>query len=96
MTNVDRILKSRAITLPTKIHLVTAMVFPIVMYRCESWTIKKAECRRIDAFKLCWGRLLRVAQRAGRSKQTILKEIFIGKTDAEDKAPILWPPDEKS
>ena len=85
---IKKILKSKTI--------VKVMVFPIVMYRCESWTIKKAECRRIDAFKLCWGRLLRVAQRAGRSKQTILKEIFIGKTDAEDKAPILWPPDEKS
>ena len=97
MTNLDSRLKSRDIIVPAKVCLVKAMVFPIVMYRCESWTIKKAECRRIDAFKLwCWGRLLRVAQRAGRSKQTILKEIFIGKTDAEDKAPILWPPDEKS
>ena len=61
MTNLDSILKSRAITFPTKVHLVKAMVFPIVMYRCESWTIKKAECQRIDAFELwCWRRLLRV------------------------------------
>ena len=76
MTNVDSILKSRDITLPTKVHLVKAMVFPIVMYGCESWTIKKAECRRIDAFELwCWRRLLRVPWTARRSNQSILKEI---------------------
>ena len=76
MTNLDSILKSRDITLPKKIHLVNAMVFPIVMYRCESWTIKKAECRRIDAFELwCWRRLLRVPWTARRSNQSILKEI---------------------
>ena len=76
MTNVDRILKSRDITLLTKVHLVKAMVFPIVMYGCESWTIKKAECRRIDAFELwCWRRLLRVPWTARRSNQSILKEI---------------------
>ena len=76
MTKLDSILKSRDITLPTKVHLVKAMVFPIVMYKCESWTIKKAECRRIDAFELwCWRRLLRVPWTARRSNQSILKEI---------------------
>ena len=76
MTNLDSILKSRDITLPTKFHLVKAMVFPVVMYGCESCTIKKAEHRRIDAFKLwCWRRLLRVASTARRSNQSILKEI---------------------
>ena len=76
MTNLDSILKRRDITLPTKIHLVKAVVFPVVMYGCESWTIKKAECRRIDAFELwCWRRFLRVPWTARRSKQSILKEI---------------------
>ena len=76
MTNLDSILKSRDIALPTKVHLVKAMVFPVVMYRCESWTIKKAECQRIDAFELwCWRRLLRVLWTARRSNQSILKEI---------------------
>ena len=76
MTNLDSILKSRDITLPRKVHLVKAMVFPVVMYRCESWMIKKAKCQRIDAFKLwCWRRLLRVPWTARRSKQSILKEI---------------------
>ena len=76
MTNLDSILKSRDITLPTKVHLVKAMVFPVVMYGCESWTIKKTECRRIDAFELwCWTRLLRVPWTARRSNQSILKEI---------------------
>ena len=76
MTNLDSILKSRDITLPIKVRLVKAMVFPVVMYGCESWTIKKTECRRIDAFELwCWGRLLRVPWTARRSKQSILKEI---------------------
>ena len=76
MTNLDSILKSRDITLPTKVCLIKAMVFPVVMYRCESWTIKKAEHRRIDAFELwCWRRLLRVPWTARRSKQSILKEI---------------------
>ena len=76
MTNLDSILKSRDITLPTKIHLVKAMVFPVVMYGCESWTIKKAEHQRIDAFELwCWRRLLRVLWTAKRSNQSILKEI---------------------
>ena len=76
MTNLDSILKSRDITLPTKVHLVKAMVFPVVMYGCESWTIKKAEHRRIDAFELwCWRRLLRVPWTARRSSQLVLKEI---------------------
>ena len=76
MTNLDSIFKSRDITLPTKIHVVKAMVFPVVMHGCESWTIKKAECRRIDAFELwCWRRLLGVPWTARRSNQSILKEI---------------------
>ena len=76
MTNLDSILKSRDITLSTKVHLVKPMVFPVVMYGCESWTIKKAECQRIDAFELwCWRRLLRVTWTARRSSQSILKEI---------------------
>ena len=79
MTNLDGILKSRQNTLPAKIRLVKAMVFPVVMYGCESWTIKRAECRRIDAFKLwCWRRLLRVPWTARRSNQSILKEISPG------------------
>ena len=79
MTNLDSILKSRDITLPTKVHLIKAMVFPIVTYGCESWTIKKAQYRRIDAFELwCWRRLLRVPWTARRSSQTILKEISPG------------------
>ena len=79
MTNLDSILKSRDITLPTKVHLVKAMVFPVVMYGCESWTIKKAERRRIDAFELwCWRRLLGVPWTARRSNQSILKEISPG------------------
>ena len=79
MTNLDSILKSTDITLPTKVRLVKAMVFPIVMYGCESWTIKKAECRRIDAFELwCWRRLLGVPWTARRSNQSILKETSPG------------------
>ena len=79
MTNLDVIFKSRDITLPTKVHLVKAMVFPVVMYGCESWTVKKAECRRIDAFELWnWRRLLRVPWTARRSNQSILKEISPG------------------
>ena len=79
MTNLDNILKSRESTLPTKVRLVKAMVFPVVMYECESWTIRKAECRRIDAFELwCWRRLLRVPWAARRSNQFILKEISPG------------------
>ena len=103
MTNLDSILKNRDITLQTKVCLVKAMVFPVVMYGCESWTIKKAEHQRIDVFKLwCWRKLLRVPWTARRSNQTILKEIspeswvLIGRTDAEAKIPILWPPDAKN
>ena len=79
MTNLDSILKSRDITLPTKVHLVKAMVFPVVMYGCDSWTVKKTECRRIEAFELwCWRRLLKVALTARSSNQSILKEISPG------------------
>ena len=79
MTNLDSIFKSRNITLPTKVHLVKAMISPVVMYGCESWTVKKTECRGIDAFKLwCWRRLLRVPWTARRSNQSILKEINPG------------------
>ena len=79
MTNLDSIFKSRDITLPTKVHLVKAMVFPVVMYGCESWTVKKAERRRIDAFELwCWKRLLSVPWTARRSNQSILKEVSPG------------------
>ena len=81
MTNLDSIFKSRDITLPTKVHLVKAMVFPVVMYGCESWTVKNAECRRIDAFELwCWRRLLRVPWTARRSNQSILKQISLGRS----------------
>ena len=102
MTNLDSILKSSDIVLPTKIHLVKAMVFPVVMYGCESWTIKKAEHRRMDAFELwCWRRLLGVPWTARRSSQSILKEISLeysleGRTDAEAEIPILPPPDVKN
>ena len=79
MTNLDSTLQSRDITLPTKVRLVKAMVFPVIMYGCESWTVKKAECQRIDAFEMwCWRRLLRVPWTARRSNQSILKEISPG------------------
>ena len=94
MANLDSILKSRDTTLPTKVHLVKTMVFPVVTYGCESWTVKKAEHRRIDAFELwCWTRLLRVPWTARRSNQSILKE---NRTDVEAETPILWPPDVES
>ena len=101
MTNLDSILKSRDITLPTKVYLVKAMVFLVVMYGCESWTVKKAECRRIDAFELwCWRRLLKVPWTARRSQQSILKEInpeyWVGRTDAEAEVPVFRPPDAKN
>ena len=100
MTNLDSILKSRNITLPTKVHLVKAVVFPVDMYGCESWTIKNTEYWRIDAFQLwCWRRLLRVPWTA-RIKPVHPKGnqswIFIGRTDAETEAPILWPPNANS
>ena len=102
MTNLDSILKSRDITLPTKLCLVQAMVFPVVMYGCESWTIKKAEHQRIDVFELwCWRRLLRVPWTARISSQSVHPKgnqswMFIGRTDAEAETPILWPPDVKN
>ena len=102
MINLDSILKSGDITLPTKVCLVKAMVFPVVMYGCESWTIKKVECRRTNVFELwCWRRLLRAPWVARRSNQSFVKEIsqswiFIGRTDAKAEVPILWPPDVKN
>ena len=101
MTNLDSILKSRDISLPTEVRLVKVMVFPVVMYGCESWTVKKAEHRRIDAFELwCWRRLLRVPW-TGKEIQPVHPKgdqswVFIGRTDAEAETPILWPPDAKS
>ena len=95
MTTLESIFKSRDITLPTKVCLVKAMVFPVVVYGCESWTIKKAEHRRTDAFELwCWRRLLRVPWTARISNQSILKETSPGCSKAE--TPILWPPHVKS
>ena len=100
-TNLDSILKSRDVILPTKVHLLKAMVFPVVMYGCESWTIKKAECQNIDAFELwCWRRLLRVPW-TGKEIQPVHPKgdqswVFIGRTDAEAETPILWPPDVKN
>ena len=96
MTNLDSILKSRDITLSTKVHLVKAMVFPVVMYGCESWTIKKAENQRTDALELwCWRRLLRVPWTARSSNQSILKEIN-PECSLETETPILWTPDVKN
>ena len=101
MINLDSILESRDIALPTKVHPVKAMVFPVVMYGCESWTIKTAEHQRIDAFELwCWRRLLRVPWTARKIQPVNPKGnqswIFIGRTDAEAETPILWPPDAKT
>ena len=101
MTNLDSILKSRDITLPTKVCLVKATVFPVVMYGCESWTVEKAECRRIGVFELwCWRRLLRVPWTARRSNQSILKEISpeysLEGLMFEDETPILRPPGAKN
>ena len=101
MTNLDSIFKSRDITLPTKVCLVKAMVFPVVMYGCESWTVKKAEHRRIDAFELwCWRRLLKSPLDCKEIQPVHRKGdqswVFIGRTDAEAETPILWPPDVKS
>ena len=98
MTDLDSILKSRDITLPTMVHLVKAMVFPVVMYECKSWTIKKAEHWRIDAFEhWCWRRILRVPWTSKKIKPVSPQEnqpwIFIGRTDAEAEAPVLWLPD---
>ena len=101
MTKLDSILKSRDITLPTKIHWVKAMVFPVVMCGCKSWTIKRVECQRIDAFKMwCWRRLLRVPWTCKEIQPVHCKGdqswMFIGRTDVEAETPILWPPDVKS
>ena len=101
MTNLDNILKRRDITLPTKVRLVKAMVFPLVMYGCESWTIKKPEHQRIDAFELwCWRRLLRVPWTMRRSNQSISEGDqpwdFFGGNDAEAETLVLWPPHAKS
>ena len=100
MANVNGILKSRDITLPTNIGLVKAMVIPVVTYGCESWTIKKAECQRIDAFELCcWRRLLSALD--SKEIQPVhpggdQSWVFIGRTDAEVETPILWPPNDKN
>ena len=92
MTNLDSIFKSRDITLLTKVHLVKAVVFPVVMYGCESWTMKKAERQRIDAFELwCWRRLLRIPWTEGDQPWD-----FFGRNDAKAETPVLWPPHEKS
>ena len=100
MTNLDSILKSRDITLLSKIHIVKAMVFPIVMYGCENWTIKKAECWRIDALELWFWSTLESPLNSKEIKPVHPKGnqfwLFIGRTDAEAEAPILWPPDEKN
>ena len=106
MINLDSILKSRDITLPTKVRLVKAMVFPVVVYGCESWTVKKAEHRRIYAFELwCWRRLLRVPWIESpldcKEIQPVHSKgdqswVFIGRTDVEAETPVLWPPHEKS
>ena len=98
MTNLSSIFKSRDIALPTKVHLVKAMVFPVVMYGCESWILKKAEHQRIDALELwCWRRLLRVPWTIRRANQSILKEISPGcPLEGQAETPKLWPPDVKS
>ena len=100
MTNLDSILKSRDITLPTKVHLVKAMVFPVVMYGCECWTVKKAERRRIDAFELwCWRTLespLDCKEIKPLNPKGDQSWVFIGRTDVEAETLILWPPDAKS
>ena len=96
MTNLDSIFKSRDIPLPTKVRLVKTVVFPVVMYGCESWTVKKAECRRIDTFELwCWRRLLRVPWTARRSNLHSKGDrswMLFGRNDAKAETPVLWPP----
>ena len=101
MTNLDSILKSRDITLPTKVRLVKAMVFPVVMYGCEGWTMMKAECQKIDSFELwCWRRLLTVCWTCNEIQPAHPEGdqswVFIGRTDAEAETPILWPHHAKS
>ena len=100
MTNLDSIFKSRDITLPTKIRLVNAMVFPVVMYGCESWTAKKAECQRIDAFELwCWRRLFESPLECKEIQPVYSKDcswVFFGRNDAKAETPVLWPPHGKN
>ena len=101
MTNLDSVFQSRDITLPTKVRLVKAMFFPVVMYGCESWTVKKAERLRIDAFELwCWRRLLRVPRTSRRSNPVHSKGdqscMFLGRNDAKAETPVLWPPHVRS
>ena len=102
MTNLDSVLKSKDITLLTKVHIVKAMVFPVVMYGCESWTIKKAEHQKIDVYELwCWGRLLRVPWKTRRSNESVLKEITLeysleGLMLKLKLQYVFWPPDGKS
>ena len=102
MTNLDSIFKSRDVTLPAKVCLVKAMVFPVVIYGCEGWTIKKAECQRIDAFELwCWKRLLRVSPLDCKEIQPVYSEgdqpwDFFGRNGAKAETPVLWPPHSKS
>ena len=101
MTNLGSVLKSGDFTLPTKVHMVKDTVFPVIMYGCESWTIEKAECQRIVAFKLwCWEKTLESPMDNKEIKLVIWKEnqpyIIIGRTDAKNEAPVLWPPDAKS
>ena len=100
MSNLDSILKSRDITLPIKVHLIKAMVFPVVMYGCENWTIRKAESQRIDAFELwCWRRLLRVPWTQGDPTSPFWRRSaldFLGRNDAKAETPVLWPPHAKS
>jgi len=101
MTNLDSIFKSRDITLPTKVHLVKAMLFPVVMYRCESWTVKKAECQRIDAFEpWCWRRLFESPLDCKEIQPVHSKGnqswVFFGRNDAKAETPNTWPPHAKS
>ena len=100
MTNLDSILKSKDITLPTKVHLVKAMVFPVVMYGCENWTVKKAECQRVDDFQLVLEKTLESPLDCKEIQPLHPKGdqswVFIGRTDAEAETPILWPPHVKS
>ena len=102
MTNLDSILKSRDFTLPTKVRLVKAMVFPVVMYGCESWTVKKAECRRVDAFELwCWMEKTLESPLDCKEIQPVHSKgdqswVFFGRNDAKAETPVLWPPDAKS
>ena len=101
MTNLDSLLRSRDVTLPTKIHLVKAVVFPVVMYGCESWTIKKAECQRIDAFELCVLEKTLESPMNCKEIQPVHPKgnqasIFIGRNDAEAETPVFWPPDAKN